>query len=289
MSMSEKCIEVTKVNKSFGTNRVLHNVSIGIGKGEIFGLLGPSGAGKTTFIKIITGQLNADSGEAIVLGTDTKKFDKKMYSNFGMVLDNTGLYKRMTCYDNIKVFADIYKIPYKEIDIILEKVGLKEAKKTVVDKMSKGMKQRLVLARALLHNPKILFLDEPTSGLDPYTSKAIHRIIMEEKEKGTAVFLTTHNMQEAYTLCDKVALLNSGDIVESGEPRKICKQYNHQNEIIVETKTGEKKHFSNSPKAADDIVKIILADNVSSIHSTEPTLETVFLELTGRKLESDEF
>lgn len=287
--MSEKCIEVIKVNKRFGSNRVLHDVSISIRNGEIFGLLGPSGAGKTTFIKIITGQLKADTGEAYVLGTDAKHYDKNMYSNFGMVLDNTGLYKRMTCYDNLLIFADIFNISYKKIDVILDKVGLKEAKKTTVDKLSKGMKQRLVLARALLHSPKILFLDEPTTGLDPYTAKAIHQIIKEEKEKGTTIFLTTHNMQEAYTLCDQVALLNLGDIVEMGIPEEICKRYNHQNEIIVETKNGMKIHLKNVPQVANDIAEFFLDDNVLSIHSTEPTLETVFLELTGRKLENDEF
>lgn len=286
--MSEKCIEVTKINKLFGTNKVLQDISVSIDKGEIFGLLGPSGAGKTTFIKIITGQLRADTGNAVVLGVEAKSFDKKMYSNFGMVLDNIGLYKRMTCYDNMKLFADIYRIPYKNIDNILEKVGLKDAKKTVADKMSKGMKQRLVLARALLHSPQILFLDEPTSGLDPNTFKSIHQIILEEKERGTTVFLTTHNMQEAYTLCDNISLLNAGKVVECGNPEEICKRYNLKNEVHIETKNGQKKCFPNVPSSSDDIAQLFSSDNVASIHSTEPTLETVFLELTGRKLEKDE-
>lgn len=287
--MNEKCIEVIKINKSFGTNKVLQDVSVDINKGEIFGFLGPSGAGKTTFIKIITGQIQAETGDAVVLGVEAKSFDKKMYSNFGMVLDNIGLYKRMTCYDNMKIFADIYKIPYKNIDSMLEKVGLKNAKKTVVDKMSKGMKQRLVLARALLHSPQILFLDEPTSGLDPSTSKSIHHIILEEKEKGTTIFLTTHNMQEAYALCDKVALLNAGKVVECGNPKEICKGYNHKNQIIVETKSGQKKCFPNDSSSSSEIALLFTTNDVVSIHSTEPTLETVFLELTGRKLESDEY
>uniref|UniRef100_UPI0040577A02 ABC transporter ATP-binding protein n=1 Tax=Agathobacter sp. TaxID=2021311 RepID=UPI0040577A02 len=287
--MSKRCIDVTNINMSFGTNKVLRDICLSIECGEIFGLLGPSGAGKTTFIKIITGQLKAESGSCIVLGFDAKSFAKSMYSNFGMVLDNTGLYKRLTCYENMKIFADIYKIPYANIDNILEKVGLKNAKKTIVDKMSKGMRQRLVFARALLHSPRILFLDEPTSGLDPNTAKSIHRIILEEKAKGTTIFLTTHNMQEAYALCDNVALLNEGKIVESGNPKDMCKRYNYKNEVWVETRNGEEKCFCNVPACSNEIAQLFESNQVVSIHSTEPTLETVFLELTGRSLESDEY
>lgn len=287
--MNDNCIEMISVNKSFASKTVLHDISLCIKKGEIFGLLGPSGAGKTTLIKVITGQIPMDSGTANVLGKNVTSFDKKMYSNFGMVLDNTGLYRRMSCVDNLKVFADIYKISYKEIDIVLDKVGLLDAKKIIVDKLSKGMKQRLVLARALLHSPRILFLDEPTSGLDPNTSKQIHQIILEQKEKGTTVFLTTHNMQEAYDLCDKVALLNQGIIVEYGNPEEICKRYNHQNKIVIQQKNGNTKCFENKPSSAAAISALFSANDVSSIHSTEPNLETVFLELTGRKLENDEF
>ncbi len=286
--MIENSIVTTKIKKTFGEKTVLNDISINIEKGKIFGLLGPSGAGKTTFIKIITGQIKATSGTAEVLGTDVTKFDKKMYSNFGMMLDNTGVYKRMTCYENMVLFADIFKIPRQNINAILEKVGLIEAKKTVAERLSKGMQQRLVLARALLHEPQILFLDEPTSGLDPNTAKAIHRIIMEQKKAGTTVFLTTHNMHEAYSLCDQVALLNEGNIAESGSPEEICNRYNHQNGIVVETKDGQKKTFPNSPEAAKDIAELLTANAVLSIHSTEPTLETVFLELTGRKLDNDE-
>lgn len=287
--MSNQCIEVTNINMSFGTNYVLKDICLSIESGEIFGLLGPSGAGKTTLIKIITGQLKAESGNSVVLGTESQFFDKSMYTNFGMVLDNTGLYKRLTCYENMKIFADIYKIPYSNIDTILDKVGLKSAKKTIVDRMSKGMRQRLVFARALLHNPRILFLDEPTSGLDPNTAKAIHKIIIDEKAKGTTIFLTTHNMQEAYALCDKVALLNEGVIVEKGNPKDLCKKFNHKNKVCVETKTGEMKYFDNGPECSKEIARLFETNEVTSIHSTEPTLESVFLELTGRSLESDEY
>ena len=286
--MNINCIEVKSVSKSFLKNNVLKDISLNISTGEIFGLLGPSGAGKTTFIKIITGQLAADSGTVKVLGTNVKDFDKSMYLNFGMVLDNTGFYKRLTAYDNLKVFSDIYQIPYSNIDVILEDVGLIKARKTTVANMSKGMVQRLGLARALLHNPKILFLDEPTSGLDPKTAKSIHKLILKEKNKGTVIFLTTHNMQEAYELCDNLALINEGSIVEEGNPKDICKRYNHENEIIIETKSGLVKKFTNSSKASTEIEKLFSQDDVLSIHSTEPTLETVFLELTGRNLDSYE-
>lgn len=287
--MLREGIKIEKVSKSFGAKKVLQDVSAEIKKGELFGLLGPSGAGKTTLIKIITGQLSADAGRVEVLGTDVKNFSKKMYTNFGMVLDNTGLYRRMSCYDNLAVFADIYSIPKKRITEVLEKVGLGNAGKTAADKLSKGMKQRLILARALLHHPAILFLDEPTSGLDPNTANSIHDLILEEKERGVTVFLTTHNMEEASKLCDNVALLDRGSMIEYGNPEEICRKYNHKNQIIIVTREGRTIVLENSRKDAHNILKYFENEDVESIHSTEPNLESVFMELTGRKLDQDEY
>ena len=287
--MLREGIKIEKVSKSFGAKKVLLDVSAEIKKGELFGLLGPSGAGKTTLIKIITGQLSADAGRVEVLGTDVKNFSKKMYTNFGMVLDNTGLYRRMSCYDNLAVFADIYSIPKKRITEVLEKVGLGNAGKTAADKLSKGMKQRLILARALLHHPAILFLDEPTSGLDPNTANSIHDLILEEKERGITVFLTTHNMEEASKLCDNVALLDRGSMIEYGSPEEICRKYNHKNQIIIVTREGRTIVLENSRKDAHNILKYFENEDVASIHSTEPNLESVFMELTGRKLDQDEY
>lgn len=275
-------IRMDGVRKSFGDHLVLAGISLAIEQGEIFGLLGPSGAGKTTLIRIITGQLKADQGTISVMGVDPRRFDGKMYTNFGMVLDNTGLYERLSCYDNLALFAEIYGTDKKRIMDYLRMVGLQDAVKTPAGRLSKGMKQRLTLARALLHDPAILFLDEPTSGLDPSSSREIHRLIQEECHRGRTVFLTTHNMTEAYELCGHVALLNEGHIVEYGKPDEICRKYNRQNRISIVTRDGRQLAFANGPEDAGQIAALLEEDNVQSIHSSEPTLETVFIELTGR-------
>lgn len=277
-------IEVSDISKTFGDKAVLKNINFAIKEGEIFGLLGPSGAGKTTLIKILTGQIKASNGSASVLSKNVLEFDRKFYTQFGMVLDNTGLYMRMSCYDNLLLFTQLYNLSKNRILFVLEQVGLGKAAKLPVHKLSKGMKQRLILARALLHEPKILFLDEPTSGLDPSTAKEIHELILEEKKKGKTIFLTTHNMDEAYKLCNNVALLCDGNIIEYGPPDEICRKYNHKNKIHILLKTGETLELNNSKESVKVIANCFEEDNVESIHSTEPTLETVFMDLTGRKL-----
>ena len=150
--------------------------------------------------------------------------------------------------------------------------------------MSKGMRQRLVLARAMLHSPKLLFLDEPTSGLDPAVTQTIHGLLQELKQEGTTIFLTTHNMDEAYRLCDHVALLNDGRIVEYGVPEELCRKYNTQNIITILCKDKSMVKLKNTRENADKIMGYFQDECVESIHSSEPNLETVFVELTGRRL-----
>lgn len=200
-------IQMKQISKTFGKKTALKDISIEVKTGEILGFLGPSGAGKTTTIKILTGQLLQTSGEATLLNQDTTKMNESIYSQIGLVTDNSGLYERMSVYDNLAFFAKLLDVDKKRIDDLLERVGLSEDKKKITSKLSKGMKQRLVLVRAILHQPKILFLDEPTSGLDPSTALDIHKLLLELKAAGTAIFLTTHNMEEATKLCDNVALL----------------------------------------------------------------------------------
>ena len=164
-------------------------------------------------------------------------------------------------------------------------MGLLEAEKRPVSKLSKGMRQRLVMARALMHSPEILFLDEPGSALDPSTVSEIHNLIRQEQAKGATVFLTTHNMEEAEKLCDHVALLNQGKIVEYGKPEEICRKYNEQNRVRILLKDGREIDLRNSRESAGKIQELFASEQVESIHSTEPNLETVFLELTGRRFE----
>lgn len=210
-------IKMQNTVKRFDDRTVLKDVSINVAEGEIFGLLGPSGAGKTTIINILTHQLKPDGGtyEVGVAPMQT-----------GLMLEEDGLYKRLTTSENLNMFAGIYNIDKSKVQEALKSVGLGNDTTKQVSKLSKGMRQRLALARAILHAPKVLFLDEPTSALDPTTALGIHELILGLRKNGATVFLTTHNMGEAVDLCDKVALLNQGEIVEYGSPVEICEKYN---------------------------------------------------------------
>jgi ABC-2 type transport system ATP-binding protein len=210
-------ISMENIVKRFSGQMVLSGVTFKVKEREIFGLLGPSGAGKTTIINILTNQLHADSG--------THRIGVSPFET-GLMLDEDGLYVRLTCLENLHVFADIYGMPRTKSLDALRSVGLEDAVKKPVHKLSKGMRQRLSLARAILHAPKVLFLDEPTSGLDPGTARGIHKLIERRREDGATIFLTTHNMEEAVKLCDNVALLHKGRIVESGSPADICDRHN---------------------------------------------------------------
>lgn len=277
-------IVIRNISKSFNEKCVLDEVNLKIKEGEIFGLLGPSGAGKTTLIKILTGQLKPDRGEGMIFGKSCSRLDREDYKMIGMVLDNSGLYDRLSCYDNMLLPARIYGVDKKRIEELLKRVGLEDAAKKAVEKLSKGMRQRLVLARAMLHSPKLLFLDEPTSGLDPAVTQTIHGLLQELKQEGTTIFLTTHNMDEAYRLCDHVALLNDGRIVEYGVPEELCRKYNTQNIITILCKDKSIVKLKNTRENADKIMGYFQDECVESIHSSEPNLETVFVELTGRRL-----
>lgn len=191
------------------------------------------------------------------------------------------MYERMSCYDNLKFFLMLDGGDKKRIEMVLEQVGLLEAGKTLVMKLSKGMRSRLCFARALLRSPQILFLDEPASGLDPVTTEAIHHLILQEKEKGTTIFLTTHNMYEAEKLCDNIALLNQGQIVEYGAPSEICRRYHHQKRIKIHLKNGKDLKLAYTKESGRQIEAYIAKEELETIHSTEPNLENVFMELTG--------
>ena len=217
-------IHCENVVKRFGDKTVLSGINIDIPKGKIFGLLGPSGAGKTTLIKILTGQLEYDRGRVRTLGKDVKNLTGEDKKKIGIMMDQFGVYERLSCYDNLKIFANLYKIPASRIYENLELVGLGDAAKKSAFDLSKGMRVRLQLARVFMLSPQILFLDEPTTGLDPMTQKKIHNIILSKKKAGCTIFLTTHNMEEAAKLCDTVALLNDGVIVDSGTPEGICRK-----------------------------------------------------------------
>ncbi|MBP3857898.1 MAG: ABC transporter ATP-binding protein [Ruminiclostridium sp.] len=277
-------IKSENISKSFGTKKVLDSIDLDIHSGEIFGLLGPSGAGKTTLIKILTGQLSQDSGAAYIGDKDTRMLTGADHKRFGITMDNFGLYERLSCTENLKIFARIYGLPNNSISGALAKVGLTDAAKTPAGKLSKGMTGRLKLARAFMTDPDILFLDEPTSGLDPVSADEIHKIILSEKARGKTVFLTTHTMTEAEKLCDNIALLNEGRIVEYGMPAEICRRYDHQRMLKIHLYDGRDMELPHNRDAAAVLAELIADGKAETIHTTEPDLETVFMEITGKEL-----
>jgi len=271
-------ITVEKITKRFGNKTALNQIQFNVEKGEIFGFLGPSGAGKTTLINILTGQLKADEGTTQLLGKDTKDLTPEDLAHIGLVGDSSGYYEKLSLEKNLIVYAKIYGLPNSRVDEVLEQVGLLESKKTIAEKLSTGMRQRMFLARALLNRPELLFLDEPTSGLDPMTSKKIHRLLEELKAAGTTIFLTTHDMVEATEMCDRISLLNQGDLVEIGTPRDIIQKYNKEKRVKVIFRDHSEQVMAFEDLKDQDMTQVEL------IHSMEPTLEDIFIQLTGEKL-----
>jgi ABC transporter, ATP-binding protein len=264
--------------KTFGRKRALNSINFEIRKGEIFGFLGPSGSGKTTMINILTGQLLPDSGITQLLGKDSQDLHPTDLEKIGIVSDQSGFYEKLSLEKNLLLYAKLYGVNLNRVDELLDKVGLLASKKVLAEQLSTGMKQRMLLARALINQPKILFLDEPTSGLDPTTSKSIHELLVQLKESGTTIFLTTHDMNEATLLCDHLALLNKGKLIEQGSPVDIIQKYNTNKRIKVIYKNRQERIFDFSE------LSTLATNDLISIHSCEPTLEEIFIRLTGEKL-----
>ncbi|MCB5110183.1 ABC transporter ATP-binding protein [Streptococcus mutans] len=279
--MNTPVIVAKDIRKIFNKAVALDAISFSIEKGQIFGFLGPSGSGKTTTINILTGQLMADNGQSSILGQDSRKLTSQELGKIGLVGDTSGFYEKISLYNNLLFYSKYYGIDKTTVDNLLKRVDLYDSRKTVAEKLSTGMKQRMLLARALINKPRVLFLDEPTSGLDPATSQTIHSLILELKAAGTAIFLTTHDMNEATLLCDKLALLNEGQLVEQGSPKDLIQKYNQNKRVKLSYQDGSERilDFTELGQAmASDSEKII------AIHSCEPTLEDIFIQLTGGKL-----
>ena len=271
-------IIVKNVTKKFNQKIALEEISFEVKKGEIFGFLGPSGSGKTTMIKILTGQLNADSGQTELLGKVSEKLTPADLEQIGLVSDTSGFYEKLSLYKNLQAYAKIYGKPNSRVDEVLKQVDLYDSKNLAAEKLSTGMKQRMFLARALINKPQVLFLDEPTSGLDPTTSKKIHELLLDLKEAGTTIFLTTHDMNEATLLCDRLSLLNRGHLIEYGTPSSIIQKYNHEKKVQLTFADETQTEITFEELGQTDLAQVV------AIHSCEPTLEEIFIQLTGEKL-----
>ena len=274
-------IELKHVTKKFNGKVALSDISFSVSEGEIFGFLGPSGAGKTTTINILTGQLVQDSGQAFILGKDAKAISADDLLNIGFMSDTVGFYEKMSLYKNLEFFARFHNISTEVLDDLLKALDLYQDKDKKAENLSTGMKQRLFLIRAILHTPKILFLDEPTSGLDPTLSQKVHDILFDLKEKGVMIFLTTHDMNEATKICDNIALLYQGNIIEYGAPQSIIDKYSDENKVVIRFQNGKEITV---PK---EEVANYLGQYVVSIHTMESSLESIFVQLTGKAFKNE--
>lgn len=270
-----------------GESEVIKDISFNIDSGEIFGFLGPSGAGKSTTQKILTGQLKSYSGSVLVQGKEIKGSERSIYNRIGVAFEFPNLYEKLTAVENLMLFASFYSRETMEPVVLLKMVNLYDDRNTRVESFSKGMKMRLNFARSLMHRPELLFLDEPTAGLDPVNAKMIKDIIIRLKHEGTTIFLTTHNMHDAETLCDRLALINNGVLVVTGSPADLQMQFGEKKLRITLKHKGRRivKEFPLKGIGADNnFMETIKSDNLETIHSCEANMEDIFIKLTGRNL-----
>ena len=275
-------ISMDGVCLSFGNKQVLHNLTFDVRRGETFGFLGPSGAGKTTTIKLLTRQLVKDSGHIMLFGRPIERTSESDYERIGILSDTSALYERLSIADNLRFYARLRGVSERNIQPLLTRMRLDKDAKTLVKNCSRGMRQRAALLAVMIHSPELLFLDEPTSGLDPVTRAEVHRMLGELKASGTTVFLTTHDMAEADDVCDRIGILAEGHLVAFGKPEQLKLQF-ARNHIIIRTRTHGTIETTKDATAAEQIGGLLQSGEILSIHSDEPNLEEVFLELTGKE------
>ena len=282
-------IEAHDLRRTFKHKEAVAGISFTGRRGEIFGLLGPNGAGKTTTIRILTGQIDPSGGSAMVAGCDVVKDRARLKERIGVVFEEQNLYERLSARNNLAFSCWLYGLPESRADEVLDLVQLRDRAKDHVSTFSNGMRQRLMIARALLHRPPMLFLDEPSRGLDPISARDIRLAIKQLSEEGITILLTTHLMDEADQLCQQVAFIVNGKIVANDTPRNL--KLTHGERVLTVTLT---EHGQNGHSALQDMtIKLddpadqqrlsvwMAQDRVLAIHSHEATLEEVFIEVAG--------
>lgn len=277
-------IEANQLCKNFKDKAAVRSLSFSVEEGEIFGLLGHNGAGKTTTIRLLTGQILPTSGQCSVAGFNSATEQSLLKPIIGVVSETQNLYERMTAFENLALFAHLYGVKKKRVDEMLEFVNLQNRSKDKVETFSNGMKQRLLIARALLHKPDVIFLDEPSRGLDPTSAKEIRNAIKDLANSGATVFLTTHNMEEADDLCHRVAFIKNGELIALDSPQNLKLQHGkrmlsvtfaNQENIVIPLMDG---------KTLSQFFAQLDSKEIQTIHSQEATLEDVFINLAGREM-----
>jgi ABC-2 type transport system ATP-binding protein len=278
-------IEINNIRKSYGELVAVDDLSLSINDGEIFGLLGPNGAGKSTTISISCGLLNPDTGSVKINGLDPTSLASR--KKLGLVPQSIALYEELTAMDNLSFFAQLYALDKntqkQRIDWVLEFVGLSDRKKDLVKEYSGGMKRRLNLAASLLQDPDTIFMDEPTTGVDPQSRNRLFDSILGLKKLGKTIIYTTHYMEEAEKLCDRVGIIDAGKLLALDTVDNLINQHGGGSIIKLSSANGEKEFVSQDP-AKDLLQELKHLDNINQLKLTKPDLETVFLNLTGRQL-----
>ncbi|MCE1245565.1 MAG: ABC transporter ATP-binding protein [Firmicutes bacterium] len=283
-------INAADLHKKYKKTEAVQGISFEVDKGEIFGFLGPNGAGKTTTIRILTTQIKPDKGKAEVLGFDVRKDSHKVKSRIGVVFEDQNLYPRLSVFQNLLFFARLYGFGKERVEEVLDFVELSHRSKDEAQKLSRGLKQRLIIARSLLTDPEIIFMDEPTSGLDPHIARNIRSLIRNLSEKGKTIFLTTHYMEEADELCSRIAIINKGKIVKLDTPENL-KESIGKTSLVIKTENGTPGNWesrtmpADSPETAGALQELINKGVKFKIETKKPSLEDVFIALTGAKFE----
>lgn len=279
-------INVEHLSFRYTKEAFIEDMNFHVHRGEIFGFLGPSGAGKSTLQKILIGLLPGYSGSVRVNGVECRKHNKEFYESIGVDFEFSTLYEKLSARENLNFFASLYKNHTCDIDELLDSVGLLQDGDKKISSYSKGMKSRCNFIKALLHDPALLCLDEPTSGLDPANSRLMKDRILTEKRKGKTILLTTHNMEDATELCDRVAFIVNGHICALDTPHNLIMSRGAGRITYTWEENGEQQAVCPMDAISTDIkLQQLIANNrLLSIHSSEPTLNDIFLDITGRTL-----
>lgn len=304
--MNGPIIQVAELRKNYGAVEAVRGVSFEIQEGEVFGLLGPNGAGKTSTVEILEGLRTADGGRVSVCGLDPQRNSVALKQEIGAVLQSTALPEKLRVGEALKLFSSFYN-RRRDASDLLRRFGLQEKRSAFYSQLSGGQKQRLALALALVHEPKVVFLDEPTAGLDPQVRREMYAVIEELKQERKTILLTTHYIEEAERLCDRVAVIDQGRVIALGTPRELKQRSAGTTRIqvrlaqpvqdgalrqldgVTDCREVEGSHVLHSKSVPQTIVALVKhleaeGNELASLEIATPSLEDVFLELTGRRL-----
>jgi len=284
-------IEARDLRRTFGSNEAVAGISFSTQRGEIFGLLGPNGAGKTTTIRMLTGQIDPSGGSAVVAGCDIVKERAQLKRRIGVVFEEQNLYDRLSARLNLEFSCWLYGLPNSRVDEVLDLVKLRDRAKDPIRTFSNGMKQRIMIARALLHRPPMLFLDEPSRGLDPISAREVRQTVKQLSQEGITILLTTHLMEEADQLCQHVAFIVNGRLVADDAPRTLKPSHGQralsvmlEEDALAPNGNGpfsETTLSLDNPADQQRLSQWMAQGKIRAVHSREATLEEVFIELAG--------